>query len=116
MSLEYWREYRTYFHIGQAWEVHESTVCRIVRKVENALLFALHISVAWQEAICVHPESVAALVVIDATETPIERSKKRQRRFYSGKKKRHTLKTQLVVDPKTKSVICTTFAARKEHD
>ena len=54
--------------------------------------------------------------MIDATETPIERPKKGQRRFYSGKKKRHTFKTQLVVDPKTKAVICTTFAAGKEHD
>lgn len=54
--------------------------------------------------------------MIDATETPIERPKKRQRQFYSGKKKRHTLKTQLVVDPKTKAVICTTFAAGKEHN
>ena len=62
------------------------------------------------------PESVAKLVVIDATETPIERSKKGQRLFYSGKKKRHTFKTQLVVDPKTKAVICTTFATGKEHD
>ena len=25
MSLEYWREYRTYFHIAQAWGVHEVT-------------------------------------------------------------------------------------------
>jgi hypothetical protein len=62
------------------------------------------------------PESVAKLVVVDATETPIERPKKGQRRFYSGKKKRHTLKTQLVIDPKTQAVICTTFAAGKEHD
>ena len=58
----------------------------------------------------------AEVVVIDATETPIEWPKKGQKRFYSGKKKRHTLKTQLVVDPKTQSVICTTFAAGKEHD
>jgi len=40
VSLEYWREYRTYFHIGQAWGVHESTVSRIVTKVENALIQA----------------------------------------------------------------------------
>lgn len=40
MSLEYWREYRTYFHIGQAWKVHEATVLRIVRKVETALVRA----------------------------------------------------------------------------
>jgi hypothetical protein len=25
MTLEYWREYRTYFHIGQSWGVTEST-------------------------------------------------------------------------------------------
>lgn len=35
MTLEYWREYRTYFHIGQSWGVTESTACRIIRKIEN---------------------------------------------------------------------------------
>jgi hypothetical protein len=115
MSLEYWREYRTYFHIGQAWEVHESTVCRIVRKVENALLQAGIFQLPGKKQL-LDPKAAAELVVIDATETPIERPKKGQKRFYSGKKKRHTFKTQLVVDPKTKAVICTTFAAGKEHD
>ena len=38
MSLEYWREYRTYFHIDQTWEVNESTVYRIIRKVEDELM------------------------------------------------------------------------------
>ena len=38
ITLEYWREYRTYFHIGKTWGVHESTVCRIVRKVEQVLI------------------------------------------------------------------------------
>ena len=115
MSLEYWREYRTYFHLGQSWEVHESTVSRIVRKVENALIRAGIFLLPGKKQL-LDPEAVAKLIVIDATETPIERPKKGQKRFYSGKKKRHTLKTQLVVDPKTKAVSCTTFAAGKEHD
>ena len=115
ISLEYWREYRTYFHIGQAWKVHESTVSRIVRKVENALIRAGVFQLPGRKQL-LELESVANLVVIDATETPIERPKKGQRRFYSGKKKRHTFKTQLVVDPKTKAVIFTTFAAGKEHE
>lgn len=38
MTLEYWREYRTYFHIGNSWVVNESTVYRIVKKVENILI------------------------------------------------------------------------------
>jgi hypothetical protein len=39
-------------------------------------------------------------ILIDATETPIERPKKR--RYSSDKKKRHTLKTQLVVEKSTR--------------
>jgi hypothetical protein len=36
--LEYWREYRTQFHIGVSWGLHETTVGRIVRKVEDVLV------------------------------------------------------------------------------
>jgi hypothetical protein len=46
ITLEYWREYRTYFHRGNSWGINESTAYRIVRKVENILiksgLFNLH--------------------------------------------------------------------------
>ncbi len=41
MTLEYWREYRTYFHIGQSWGVNESTAYRIIRKIEDILMTAL---------------------------------------------------------------------------
>ncbi|KJV53396.1 DDE superendonuclease family protein [Orientia tsutsugamushi str. Gilliam] len=48
--------------------------------------------------------------------TPIERHKKKQKFYYSGKKKRHTLKTQIVVYKKTYQVICTDFSNSKKHD
>ena len=38
VTLEYWREYRTYFHIGTDWGVSESTVCRIVHWVEDTVM------------------------------------------------------------------------------
>ncbi len=38
MVLQYWREYRTYFHIGQDFGIAESTVCRIVHNIENILI------------------------------------------------------------------------------
>ncbi len=38
VALQYWREYRTYFHIAQDWEVSESTICRTVHKVETVLI------------------------------------------------------------------------------
>ncbi|MCC0179866.1 transposase family protein, partial [Waterburya agarophytonicola K14] len=38
IALQYWREYRTYFHISLDWKVSESTVFRLVRKIENILI------------------------------------------------------------------------------
>jgi hypothetical protein len=38
VALEYWREYRTYFHISTSWGISESTVCRIVHWVEDTLM------------------------------------------------------------------------------
>ena len=38
VTMQYWREYRTYFHIGGDWGVSESIVCRIVKKVEDVLI------------------------------------------------------------------------------
>ena len=38
VALEYWREYRTYFHISTDWAVSESTICRIVHRVETDLM------------------------------------------------------------------------------
>jgi hypothetical protein len=36
MTLMYWREYRTEFHIAQSYDINEATVCRTIHKVENA--------------------------------------------------------------------------------
>jgi len=57
-----------------------------------------------------------SVVVVDVTETPIERPKRHQRRFYLGKKKRHTLKSQFVVDPETGCIICPFFGRGQQHD
>ena len=46
----------------------------------------------------------------------IKNRNNKQRQFYSGKKRRHSLKTQTIVNKKTKQVICTAFANGKRHD
>lgn len=38
VTLQYWRESRTYFHIGETWGVSEATICRVVYSVENTLI------------------------------------------------------------------------------
>ena len=44
------------------------------------------------------------------------KTQKKQRQYYSGKKKRHTLKSQVVVATESLKVICTTHGLGKEHD
>ena len=55
------------------------------------------------------------VLVVDVTESPIERPKKKQRTYYSGKKKRHTLKAQVVVDQTTGQILCTAFGKGRVH-
>jgi hypothetical protein len=75
MTLEYWREYRTYFHIGQSWGVTESTACRIIRKIEKILSQARVFTLPGKKLLS-QPDTAIDVVVIDVTETPIERPKK----------------------------------------
>ena len=43
-------------------------------------------------------------------------ARKKQKRFYSGKKKRHTLKSQVVVDQLSHKIICTAHGTGRVHD
>ncbi len=38
LTLSFWREYRTLFHLGRDWNLHESNVSRLVRRVEDILI------------------------------------------------------------------------------
>ena len=53
---------------------------------------------------------------MDVMESPIERPKKHQKRFYSGKQGEHTLKTQVVFGQKTKKIRCLAHDRGKTHD
>lgn len=41
---------------------------------------------------------------------------KKQRKHYSGKKKRHTQKAQLIINQQTQEIIATAFATGSKHD
>jgi IS5 family transposase len=56
------------------------------------------------------------LVVMDVMESKIERPKNRQKQFYSGKQKEHTLKTQLVIQQRSGLIMCLVNGKGKTHD
>jgi len=112
VALEYWREYRTYFHIATDKGVSESTVCRIVHRIEAQIMV---FRIPGKKHL-VRGFGRPDLVVIDVTETPIERPKKKQKQTYSGKKKQHTLKCQVIIDRDSLEIICLHFGQGRTHD
>lgn len=75
LTLQYWREYRTQFHIGLDFEVSEATVCRIIQRVETVLVRSARFSLPGKRRL-LDPEAECELVALDASEVEIERPKK----------------------------------------
>lgn len=115
LALQYWREYRTYFHLSQDWGLSESTVCRIVHKVEKVLLSSGQFRLPGKRSL-LQDDSRPNQVITDVTETPIERPSKNQKQYYSGKKKQHTLKCQITMDKETLEIICLFVGQGVNHD
>ena len=111
-ALEYWREYRTYAAIGADFGLDESNVWRWVRWCEDVLMGSGQITLPGKKALLSGNYEV---IQIDATESPVERPKKGQRKFYSGKKKRQAIKSQIVVDKATQEIICVKTSEGKRH-
>ncbi len=75
MTLMYWREYRTEFHIAQSYGVSEATVCRTLRKVEDVLVRSKKFRLPGKKAL--QPsDTVFEVILVDASEQPVERPKK----------------------------------------
>jgi hypothetical protein len=85
IALEYWREYRTMDHIGLDFGVCKSAICDSIHWVEDILVKDGTFSLPGKKALRKKTDKVNYLVV-DCTESPVERPKKRQKRCYSGKK------------------------------
>lgn len=75
LTLQYWREYRTQFHIGLDFGVSEATVCRIINRVETVLVKSGRFALPGKRRL-LDPETDESVVVIDVTEVAIERPKK----------------------------------------
>ena len=75
MALEYIREYRTYFHVSQSYGVSESTCYETIKWIENTLIKHPDFALPGRKVL-LKSDMEYELVLIDATETPIERPKK----------------------------------------
>ena len=85
MMLEYYKEYRTLECIRASYGLKKSNVGKTIKWVEEVLVRSGLFSLPGNKKL-VQPSVEYDVIVVDTTESPIQRSKINQRRYYSGKK------------------------------
>lgn len=75
ITMTYYREYRTQFHIATEFGTTESNVCKIIRQVEEVLVRHPQFSLPGKKAL-LQPSEETEVVMVDATEIMVERPKK----------------------------------------
>ncbi len=93
------------------YNVDKATICRALRRIEKTAGRVLGV----KRSILVTQEEAQALL-IDATEQPIQRPKHKQRCYYSGKKKRHTIKAEIITTQEGRIVSVSKSAPGSVHD
>jgi len=79
LTLSFWREYRTLFHLGRDWGLHESNVSRLVRRIEDILIKSGKFSLPGKKRLL--EDNSIKYAIVDVTESLIERPKKNRSGF-----------------------------------
>jgi len=117
VTLMYYRLYLTQLLLGYLFELDDSNVSRMISRVRPWLLEVLPVPVqerllfarneqkeskrigTLDELFKRHPEFKEVLIDATEQETPKPKDRGKRKGHYSGKKKRHTLKTQVMTSP-----------------
>lgn len=113
MLLMYYRLYVTHAFLGFLFGIDDSNVGRNMNPLQPLLAKFFKIPERKVEL----DENEIALLFLDATEQKINRPKgPKQKRWYSGKKKSHTIKHQIIVNQKGKIKAVGKSSYGKTHD
>ena len=111
MVLIYYRFYVSFQFLEMLFDLDESNICRHIQKIEPILADAIKINKNRELT-----QSDLETILIDATEIPNQRPLKKQRKYYSGKKKRHTIKFEIQTNIKGKIIDISKSYNGKTHD
>lgn len=113
LLMVYYRAYVTHEFLGYFVGLDESNVCRLFQRLEPVV--AQHIHIKKDRTLT---EETVDAILIDATEQPIQRpqNKKARKRYYSGKKKRHTQKIEIAVTTEGKIINVSQTTPGRVHD
>jgi hypothetical protein len=125
MLLVYYRLYITYTLVGFLFDLDQSSICRDIQKIESLIRQCIPIpqkiygmAKRLQTLEEVEHYFPGFLSFIDSTEQQIPRpvDNRRRKMYYSGKKKRHTVKTQLMVNNQGIIIHKTDHKKGRRHD
>ncbi len=125
MLLVYYRLYITYTLAGFLFDLDQSNICRDIQKIESLIRQCMpipqklyNITKRLQTPEEVEKYFPGFMAFIDCTEQQRPRpiDNKRRKAFYSGKKKRHTLKTQLMVNNQGTIIHKLRYKKGRKHD
>jgi len=111
--LVYYRSYITHEFVGYLFGLHNSNVCRLFKKLEPLMGKGLAI----KKDRTLTPDVILKLLA-DVTEQPIQRPEKKHKRkkMYSGKKKRHTRKIEMIMQDSGKIMSISHSHGGRKHD
>ena len=75
VTLMYWRECRTQFHIAETYGISESIVCRTINRIETILMQSGQFTLPGKKKL-LESDTLIEVILVDATEQAIERPKK----------------------------------------
>jgi DDE superfamily endonuclease/Helix-turn-helix of DDE superfamily endonuclease len=111
--LIYYRTYITHEFVGYLCGLHNSNVCRLFKKLEP--LMGKRLAIKKDRTLT--PEMILKLLA-DVTEQPIQRPEKthKRKKTYSGKKKRHTRKVEMIMQDNGKIMSVSKSHGGRKHD
>ncbi len=97
--LMYYRCYMTHEFLGCLFGIHQSQMTRLIGQIRPLLADFIALKTFKREVSKEESDQLVSAIIVDATEQPIERptGDANQKPYYSGKKKRHTIKTEIRV-------------------
>jgi hypothetical protein len=124
----YYRTYVTMDFLGLIFDLDKSSISRLIERLEGVMKKVQLLPGDkpkkkssrrkrinnMEDFLREYPEMRE--LIIDVTEHPIERPKRRQKNYYSGKKKRHIIKSQIVVNKRGKIIDVEGGKPGKKHD
>ena len=116
MYLKFYRDYNTFFSFANIFGIDEANVHRWINWTEQVI--AAGFAGMINELITMSKIDVTHEHLVDVTECGIQRPKNQeiQREYYSGKKKKHTIKIQIIMDEITKKIVGVAFDKGSVHD